>query len=87
MNVKPGDLAIIIGAKVPDHEDVLGRIVNVVGPGPQFGTWEVTFVGDRPKSLNPRGAVWGPDADLRPISGLSDQANSLQSVIERAEKV
>lgn len=72
MNVKPGDLAIIIGAD-PKYEDWIGRIVCVLRPDPDaFGFWEIEFQGANPLSADPGSANACFDSDLRPVSGLPD---------------
>jgi len=84
LNCAPGDLAIVIGAKVPDN---IGQIVLVIGSPSTFGineaghVWHVRAITGR-KSLIYRyrnGKTFArsegpvPDRRLRPVSGLQEE--------------
>lgn len=73
MNVKPGDLAIIIGCANKKYDDTIGRIVSIVEKSLKYqDSWIIEFSGDRPKSLRSDSQVSAPDYRLRPVSGLPD---------------
>lgn len=60
MNVRPGDLAVLVASL--NYQENIGSIVKVLGPGPDwygFATWFIT-----PAKM---GTVWARDSALRPI--------------------
>jgi hypothetical protein len=72
MNVKKGDLAIMIEAN-PEFSDCIGRIVRVGQPAMKVGWWVIYFVGATPSSVKHwPGDLSTSDASLRPVSGLDD---------------
>lgn len=71
MNCKPGDLAIVIQA-LPEHQDVIGRIVNVLAWDSAEADWEIGFSGALPASCEPYAHIFCADDSLRPVSGLPD---------------
>jgi hypothetical protein len=71
MNVKPGDIAIIITAH-PAHSDCIGLIVNVIGWDAGNRIWTVEFAGAAPASVLPFDRCGAADHILRPVSGLDD---------------
>lgn len=77
MNVKPGDLAIIVDSA---YEENLGKIVQVIRASAKYDkSWECeafsfilgTLLPSRRSAMHPPGARFiSCDSSLRPISGL-----------------
>lgn len=72
MNVKAGDLAIIISTN-PPHDDCLGRIVTALDMSYKYlneAYWRVEFAGSPPTSTARSHNVYVRDSCLKPVSGL-----------------
>lgn len=83
MNVKPGDLAIVIASSV-QKQDWIGRIVSVVRLSSVFkNAWIVEWQGPMPAScVGSIQAVY--DKDLRPVSGLPETETTDEQIKEPA---
>ena len=78
MNCKQGDLAVVVKATNPQN---IGRIVSVLRPWIDSGTWVVRHHG-RP-AVTGIGLYWEPwcfDYELRPIRDIDGQDEMLRLV-------
>lgn len=75
LRCKHGDLAIIIDA-ASEFKDCVGRVVRILGMGPDPATWIVAFAGTLPVSIAAyrvgrlTGDAYAPDRFLWPIRGV-----------------
>lgn len=71
MNVKQGDLAVVIRCR--DYPQAIGRVVDVVSPHKNIpDAWVIRFKGSTPEGIDcmKDGVVGVMDHCLKPVSGL-----------------
>jgi hypothetical protein len=87
MRCAPGVSAYVIKV-MPDHQDALGRVVEVLSWSDRFQRWVVRFEGLVPESLRGFDAFAARDEFLLPISGVPlDDETPVETNVPEALKL